>query len=187
MSGSVVFKLQVHHQNHLGVLLKHTFLSPATRVLDSVDLEESLAICTSNKFLGAAAAAGPGTTLRKLPSENVQTHIGARACTHTHTCLHIHTYISKTYPPRGPQGETTRSKQVLHGFKDYSPPKRTMTPGTNSWFQCWGRVSTRCSWNIFLWKKVRKCSNNVRELSKGQKSSWKELPVAGSGIIWASK
>lgn len=63
----VLLKLQLLN-NPLESLWKHGFLGPHSRVLDSLCLECSWAIYNSNKFTGAATAAGTWTTVCKLAS-----------------------------------------------------------------------------------------------------------------------
>lgn len=57
------------HQNHLESLLKYSSLEPSPRMSDSVGIE-GLRMCSSNKFLGDAKMASPGTTLKTTNANN---------------------------------------------------------------------------------------------------------------------
>lgn len=50
-------------QNHLEGMLKHRVLDSSPRVSDSLSAGQDSRICIFHKVLGAAAAAGPETTL----------------------------------------------------------------------------------------------------------------------------
>ena len=63
------------------------------------------------------------------------------------------------------------------------PLKGTGGPWRNTWFQGWGRESTRWDWNILLCQKAKKCSKNDGDMSKGYRRQLKKAPTANLGNV----